>query len=206
MAATPYPSAHERILAAAYELFSRRSIRDVGVDELILRSGVANATFYRHFASKNDLVLAFLNRRERLWTYGAIVSEAKTRGSSAEEHLLAIFDIFDEWFHREDYEGDPFVNILIEMGPNHLLGKASLDHLATVREQIRELAISAKLRDPVEFSHSWQILMKGAIITAFMGESEAARRTKTMAVWLIENHRPWQSGVEMAQSGDGTQQ
>ncbi|WP_334173774.1 helix-turn-helix domain-containing protein, partial [Sinomonas sp.] len=50
--------ARERILGAAYWLFARRGIRDVGVDELIAASGVARATFYRHFRSKDDLVLA----------------------------------------------------------------------------------------------------------------------------------------------------
>lgn len=54
--------ARERLLDAAYELFARRGIRDVGVDELITRSGVAKATFYRHFRTKDDLVAAYLDR------------------------------------------------------------------------------------------------------------------------------------------------
>jgi AcrR family transcriptional regulator len=55
----------ERILTVAYELFARRGVRGVGVNELISRSGVAKASFYRHFASKDELVLAFLERRDR---------------------------------------------------------------------------------------------------------------------------------------------
>ncbi|MDT5225825.1 MAG: hypothetical protein QOG19_3232, partial [Mycobacterium sp.] len=66
----PRVPARERILGAAYELFSRRGIRAVGTDEVIERAGVARATLYRHFATKNDLVLAVLDRREQLWTHG----------------------------------------------------------------------------------------------------------------------------------------
>src|ERR1700686_4780356 len=93
----------ERILATAYELFARRGVRDVGVDEVISRSGVAKATLYRHFPSKTNLVLAFLERREKVWT-SATMAEARRRGATPEEQLLAIFDVFDDWFHRDDFE------------------------------------------------------------------------------------------------------
>src|SRR5215208_1231708 len=89
------PSTRERILETAYELFSRRGVRDVGVDEVIERANVAKATLYRHFPSKDDLVLAFLERREELWTKGWVEAEARRRGSTPEERLLAIFDLFD---------------------------------------------------------------------------------------------------------------
>lgn len=68
----------DRIMAAAYELFSQRGVRrDVGVNELIDRSGVAKATFYRHFPSKDSLVLAFLEQRDRQWTMDMILLEAQ---------------------------------------------------------------------------------------------------------------------------------
>ena len=73
----------DRILATAYELFSHRGVRDVGINELIERSGVAKSTFYRHFPSKDALVLAFLALRDRVWTVDLIVSEARRRGASA---------------------------------------------------------------------------------------------------------------------------
>lgn len=97
--------ARERLLEVAYELFATRGVRAVGIDELISRAGVAKATFYRHFPSKNDLVLAFLERREQRWTKDWIEAEARRRGSTPEESLLAIFDLFNEWFHRDDFEG-----------------------------------------------------------------------------------------------------
>src|SRR6266576_1800119 len=93
-------SAHERILDAAYELFSRRGIQAVGVNEVTERAGVATATLYRHFPSKDALVLAFLDLREQRWTHGLIEAGAISRGSDPEQRLLAIFDVLDEWFHR----------------------------------------------------------------------------------------------------------
>src|SRR3982074_2091874 len=94
------PTVTDRILVTAYALFSRRGIRDVGIDEIIERAGVAKATLYRHFASKDDLVVAFLGRREQRWTVEFIEAEAKRRGATPEEQLLAIFDVFGEWFRR----------------------------------------------------------------------------------------------------------
>ena len=136
----PKPDARERILASAYQLFSRRAIRDVGIDEVIDRAGVAKATLYRHFPSKDDLVIAFLERREERWTVAWVEAEARRRGSTPEEQLLAIFELFDEWFHRDDFEACSFINVLLEMGPEHPVGQASVRHLASIRSAVRRLA------------------------------------------------------------------
>ena len=186
---TPADS-RERILSVAYELFSRRGIRDVGVNELIERSGVAKATFYRHFPSKDSLVLAFLERRDQLWTVEAIVSEARRRASAPADQLMAIFDVFGDWFRRDDFEACSFVNILLEMGPAHPLGQASIDYLAKIRGHVQALAEEAGLVRAEEFARSCHILMKGSIISAAEGDLQAARRAKEMAGWLIEHHTP----------------
>jgi AcrR family transcriptional regulator len=178
-----------RIMAVAYELFSRRGVRDVGVNELIERSGVAKATFYRHFPSKDSLVLAFLEQRDKQWTVDAIVSEARRRGETPTEQLLAIFDVFGDWFLREDFEACSFINVLLEMGPAHPLGQASIDYLARIRGHVQALAEEAGLQRPEEFARSWHILMKGSIISATEGDMHAAKRAQQMAGWLIEHHR-----------------
>ena len=95
----PSPSARERILNTAYELFLERGVRAVGINEIISTANVAKATFYAHFPSKDDLVLAFLERRRELFTVGFVAAEVCRRGGTPEEQLLAIFDILDEWFH-----------------------------------------------------------------------------------------------------------
>jgi AcrR family transcriptional regulator len=179
----------DRILATAYELFSRRGIRDVGTNELISRSGVAKATFYRHFPSKDALVLAFLALRDQVWTVDLIVAEARRRGNTPEERLLAIFDVFGDWFHRDDFEACTFINVLLEMGPEHPLGKASIGYLTRIRGHIQALAEEAGLERTEEFACSWHILMKGSIISATEGDFLASRRARQMAGWLIEHHR-----------------
>jgi AcrR family transcriptional regulator len=185
----PKPDARERILDTAYELFSRRAIRDVGIDEVIERAGVAKATLYRHFPSKDDLVIAFLERREERWTVAWVEAEARRRGSTPGEQLLAIFELFDEWFHRDDFEACSFINVLLEMGPEHPVGQASVRHLASIRSVVARLAEEAALRDPESFAHSWHILMKGSIVSAAEGDAEAGQRARSMARLLIEQHR-----------------
>jgi AcrR family transcriptional regulator len=183
------PEARERVLRTAYELFATRGVRDVGVEELISKAGVAKATFYRHFPSKDDLVLQFLADREHRWTLGFVVAGARERGDTAEGRLLAIFDVFDDWFGDPGFDACSFINVLLEMGPEHRLGRASIDYLQNIRNLVQELAVEADLRDPESFARSWHILMKGSIISAVEGDRQAAVRAKEMARHLIAEHR-----------------
>ena len=182
-------SARERILDASYELFSQRGIRAVGVNEVIERAGVATATLYRHFPSKDHLVLAFLDLREQRWTKGFVEAGAMRRGSNPEERLLAIFDVLDEWFHRDDFEAGSFMKVLLELGPEHPAGHASVWHLEQIRSIVRRLAEEAGLRDTDSFARSWHILMEGSIVVATEGDTRAAQRGKSMARLLIDQHR-----------------
>jgi AcrR family transcriptional regulator len=187
----PTVSARERILTTAYRLFTRRGIRAVGTDEVIARSGVAKATLYRHFPSKNDLVLAVLQRREELWTLGLVERQSRLRGDTPEEQLLAIFDVFHDWFQKhEDYDGCSFINVLLELGAAHPAGQASIQYLDNIRQILRERAEAASLVDVDDFARSWHILMKGCIISAAEGDLHAAQRAQAMGRSLIERHRP----------------
>jgi AcrR family transcriptional regulator len=178
----------ERLLDTAYELFSRRGIRGVGVEEVIERAGVAKATLYRHFPSKDDLVLAFLERREQQWTHDLIEVEVKLQDAHPEDRLLAIFDVFDERFHGEDFDAYLFFNALLEFGADHPAGRASVRHVENIRSTVRRLAEEAGLRDTDTFARSWHILMKGSIIAAAEGDLDAAQRAKAMGRSLIEDH------------------
>lgn len=187
----PAASARERILNAAYELFSRRGIRAVGTDEVIERAGVARATLYRHFAAKNDLVLAVLRRHEELWTHGLLEAQSELRGATPEEQLLAIFDVLHDWFQlRDGFEGCSFINVLLEFGADHPAGQACVAHIDHVRDIVRTRAAAAGLTDVEDFASSWHILMKGAIILAAVGDRDAALRAQRMARSLIREHQP----------------
>lgn len=183
------PDARERILDTAYELFSRRGIRDVGVDEVIERAGVAKATLYRHFPSKDELALEFLRQREERWTKDWVQAEAERRASAPDEQLLAIFDAFDEWFRSKEFDACAFINVLLEMGKDHDLGRASIVHLANIRAFVREKAAAAGVSDPESFAHSWHILMKGSIVAASEGDVDAARRAQAMGRCLLDEFR-----------------
>ncbi len=179
-----------RILESAYVLFSRRGVRAVGINEIVSHAAVAKATLYQHFPSKNDLVLAFMEQREEQWTRGWVEAGARGRGDTPEEQLLAIFDLFDEWFRRDDFEGCAFINVLLETADReHPFGRASGMHLANIRSILRTLAAEAGLRDPDAFAHSWHILMKGSIVAAAEGDVDAARRAQDMGRSLIEQYR-----------------
>src|ERR1039458_8268025 len=98
----PRNTGRERVGRAAYELFSKDGVRAVGVDAIIAQAGTAKMTLYRNFPSKNDLIIDFLQRRERLWTREGLEAESRRRGATPREQLLAIFDVFAEWFARPD--------------------------------------------------------------------------------------------------------
>jgi hypothetical protein len=121
---------------------------------------------------------------------GSVVPEARSRAQNPEDQLLAIFDVCDQWFHDDDFEACSFVKVLLEMGAAHPLGKASIEYLARIRQQVRILADEASLEDSEAFALSWHILMKGSIIAAAEGDKLAARRARRMAAGLIAEHRP----------------
>ena len=177
----------EKLLDAAYELFSTRGIRAVGVDTIIERAGVAKMTFYRHFPSKEDLVLAFLERREQLWTREWLEKEIKLRAATPREQLTAIFDLFEEWFERDDFEGCSFIATMLETsgtGDDKVL-TATRSHLANIRHLVQGLADEAGLREPAELGWNLQLIMAGSIIAASYGDKEAARRARRTAERLI---------------------
>ncbi|MBX7444951.1 MULTISPECIES: TetR/AcrR family transcriptional regulator [unclassified Arthrobacter] len=180
--------ARERILAAAYELFGQRGIRDVGISELILRAGVAKATFYGHFSSKDELVLAFLEHCHQDLTVEAIIAECRRRSDDPTAQVLIIFDVLDGWFRQDDFQACAFVKTMLEMGPTHTLGQASVSYLAQVRAFMRKLAEEAGLEQPEVFARSCHILTKGSIISAVEGDREAAVLAKRMAAALISHH------------------
>jgi AcrR family transcriptional regulator len=183
---TAAPDARERILDTAYELFSCNGIRAVGIDAIIDRSGVARMTLYRHFGSKDALVLAFLERREERWTRDWLQRAIERRAVDPGERLLAIFDVFDEWFQREDFEGCSFINVLLEIAePKHELHRASANYLARIRAFVEELATDAGVADAGGLAHTWHILMKGSIVAASEGDREAARRAREVAALVL---------------------
>ena len=187
-ASRPSSAARERVLMAAYDLFSRQGVRAVGIDTIIAQAGVARMTFYRHFPSKDHLVLAFLEKREELWTHNWLEAEIRSRAIKSEDRLLAAFDVLDGWFQREDFEGCSFIKVLLEtFEPGDPVRGAATVHLANVRVFLRGLAQDAGVANPDDFARTWQILMEGAIVAAGSGDRLAARRARAVGALLLAN-------------------
>jgi AcrR family transcriptional regulator len=179
-------SARRRILETAYSLFATEGVQAVGVDRVVSEAGVAKMTLYRHFPSKDALVAATLELREELWTYKWLMAEVERRATTPRDQLAAIFDAFDEWFQRDDYEACMFISTLVESrGARNRNGDTAAQHLETVRGLVRGLAERAGVREPDRFASCWQILMSGAMVQAAQGHRDAARMARGTAMLLL---------------------
>src|SRR5258706_14442904 len=176
----------ERLLGAAYELFATKGIGQVGIDTILTKSGCAKASLYSNFDSKVDLAIAFLDRRETVWTRGWLETEIRRRASTPEQRLLAMFDVLDGWFRKKTFEGCSFINVLLESEADSPVRRAAAIHLAKIRAIIRGLAKEAELRDPETFAQAWHMLMKGSIVSAGEGNKNAARDAKRAARLILD--------------------
>jgi len=182
-------SGRERILEAAYDLFSRSGVRAIGVDTITAEADVAKMTLYRNFASKSDLALAFLALREERWTVGWLQAQVRSRADSPAGQLLEIFEVFSEWFAREDFEGCAFVTSLLEFDdPGDPVRRACVMHLANIQSFVCELATAAGVFDAQRFAGQWHLLMKGAIIAAHEGDRGAASKARELGELLLARH------------------
>ncbi|MGI9016060.1 MAG: TetR/AcrR family transcriptional regulator [Euzebya sp.] len=181
---------------AAYELFNQHGVRAVGVDSIVQHAGTAKMTLYRHFQSKDDLILDYLRRRERLWTEDWLKAESIRRGNTPQDRLLAIFDVFGEWFITPDFEGCPFLTTMIEVSdPASPIHQASVQHLANIRVYLQELAAEIGIGDTDGFARQWHLLMKGSIMAAHEGDVHAAARARRLGELLLADHGVHRSPV-----------
>jgi AcrR family transcriptional regulator len=178
-------TARERLLDAAYDLFAVQGIAGVGVDTILAKSGCAKASLYANFGSKEALALAFLDRREALWTRGWLEAEITRRATGPKERLLAIFDVFDGWFRKKTFEGCSFINVLLETGTGDPIRRSATLHLSKIRRILLGLAKDAGLREPDKFAQVWHMLMKGSIVSAGEGNRNAARDAKRAAKLIL---------------------
>ena len=181
--AVPKPSAtRERILDAASPLLYRRGIRGAGVDALVAATGLAKATLYRHFASKDLLIEAFLRRRDlrwRAWLEGAVAE----RAAAGEPPALAVFDALGEWFASDDFRGCAFINAAAEItSPDHPALDAVREHKRLLRDYLRGLVDDDARADAL------LLLVEGAIVTAQIERSPAAAaRARRAAAAVIDS-------------------
>jgi AcrR family transcriptional regulator len=159
-------TARARILEAATDLFYREGIRAVGIDTIIARSGVAKMSLYRNFASKDDLVIAFLDYRDRIyWQWWDHVMAAHPE--DARRQIGDLFAALTRRVTSPAYRGCPFINTATEFpDPDHPARALCLANKRELRRRLNDLAERAGARDPQALADQLLLLMEGAYASA----------------------------------------
>ena len=171
----------ERILRTAHDLFYRDGIRATGIDRVIAESGVAKVTFYRQFASKDDLILAFLDHRHDRWMAWFVDALARHGGTPA-----AIAPALAEWFRGDGYRGCAFLNSVGELAAAL---PAVLD--ATRRHKQDMTAALTRLMKPApgraRIARALALAIDGAIVQAqFHASPDAALESLAFVTKALE--------------------
>lgn len=178
------PSARERLLAAASELFYAEGVHTVGIDRVIERAGVAKASLYNTFGSKEELVRAYLEGRHAQ-TAGRI-TRSLSRYGSPRDRLLGVFDAQGELFADEGFHGCAFVSASSE-SPSDLVEKAAADYRAWVRGLLTSLAREAGAPDPEGLARQLHLLYDGGSLSARMDhDPSAAAAARAAAAALLD--------------------
>jgi AcrR family transcriptional regulator len=173
------------LLAAADELFYEEGVHIVGIDRVIERAGVAKASLYSAFGSKDELIRAYLvrrhaARRERL-------TEALAAHETPRERLLAVFDILGESFADPRFHGCAFVNASAEAPADSPIQEAAAEYRAWIRGVFEDLARQAGAPEPERLARQFVLLYDGAAISARMDRgSKAAACARVAASALLD--------------------
>jgi AcrR family transcriptional regulator len=163
LASRDRPDLRARILDTAAELFYRDGIRSVGVDRIAAESGVAKMTLYYHFRSKDDLVAAWLRRRDEEWMRWLEAAVERRNGNS----LLGVFEALREWFETPDFRGCAFINAHAELGwSSPAATEIVASHKRSLAEYLARLARAEGVADPDALARKLLLLADGAIVTA----------------------------------------
>jgi AcrR family transcriptional regulator len=179
-------SARERLLAAASELFYEEGVRSVGIDRVIERAGVAKATLYSAFGSKDELIRAYLAARHAA-TRDRMTRELAARYDIPRERLLGVFDIQGESFSEPGFRGCPFISACAEARPGSTTEEAAEEYRAWVRALFVALAKEANATDPERLAQQLVLLYDGAGIAAWMDRDPgAAAAARAVAAALVD--------------------
>ena len=180
-------SARQRILGVASGLFYARGIRAVGVDLLIAESGVAKATFYKYFPTKEALVVAYLEQVDRVWT-GQLHAAAAAAGGDPADQLVGLFDALTTACGRDGYRGCGFINAAAETAPGTPVHALVVAHKQAVLGWITELARRARARHPHALARALTLLLDGVLASgALDADPDAALQAAATARILVRD-------------------
>lgn len=184
----------ERLVAAAVELFYRHGFGAIGIDRVIATAGVTKSTFYKHFESKDDLMVAAVERRDEWEMQAWSQAVRKLAGDDPVRQILAMLDVMDLWFNDPDFLGCMFTNSALEFpNPNDPVHKAAAVYKRRTRDVRRDLALTAGA-DPVSaetFADCYTALIDGALILRQVhGRNDAARVIRPAVEQLVATYLP----------------
>lgn len=176
-----------RVVEAAYELYYRQGIQNVGLKEVARKAKVAYMSLYNHFASKDELVVAVLEHRlgrNRAWLDAIIASSPNPKAA-----LLTILERQQTWIELNEVRGCTLINASIELAnPQHPAHQLAYRYKEEVRGRLEELAQEAGLSDPATLSNQLMLLMDGSNVTAVIrSDPGVARYAFQAAKVLIES-------------------
>jgi AcrR family transcriptional regulator len=181
----PRANPRERILGAGAELFAGNGVRATSVDAIIARAGVAKATFYAHFPSKNELVLAWLRSSSVRW-FDGVRAEVEARAATPAERLTLFFDVLGEWLAADGFHGCQILNTAAEERYSDPTRQSLAELQAEIEDYLRSAATDAGLHDSDRLASQLILLVPGTITAAATRRStEPARVARLAAAALI---------------------
>jgi AcrR family transcriptional regulator len=182
---TPRLSARERLLAAADELFYEEGVNTVGIDRVIERAGVAKASLYSLFGSKDELIRAYLEQRHARRKQR--IQDGLARYDTPREQLLGLFDVLGEIYARPGSRGCAFINAGVEAQPGGVIDQATREYRGWLETLFTDLARKAGASDPDGLATQLMLLYDGASVSARLaGGPHAAQAAKAAAKALLD--------------------
>lgn len=177
----------DHLMATAWRLFYRDGFRAVGIDLILAEAGVAKMTLYNHFASKEELIVALLEKRDRELR-ASIVATVEAAGKSPTKRLLAVFDWLEDWFGSADFNGCVFIRALSEYPEaTHAIHRTAWNHKVAVKQMLTSLCDAAGAKDPDALAETLSLLIDGAIVAAHgTRETGSARSARATAAALLK--------------------
>jgi len=179
------PTKRDELVQKALPVFYRHGFHATGMDRLAAETGISKTSMYKHFRTKEDLILAALRLRDeqfRNW----FCRRTEERAATPRGQLLAMFEALGEWFARPDFQSCMFIKASGEYPEaGHPIHAQSAEHKRLIFVYVRELAKRAGARDPDALAHRLVLLQEGAIVTAHLGyiadpAGEARRAAKVL--------------------------
>lgn len=179
------PTARERLLAAADELFYAEGINTVGIDRVIEHAGVAKASLYSAFGSKDGLIRAYLMRRHEIRQ--ARIQRHLAKHMEPRARMLAVFESFDELINSPLWRGCPFIAATGEARTDETVNEVAAITRGFTRQCFVDEATALGISDPGALADQLVLLYDGAVVAAHTLDRTAAARARAIAELVIDS-------------------